>query len=179
MYPHQKEIIIHREMPKRDFLQIKDENWMELNKKLGPYALQLYLYLADNKDGFNLALSQQAAEDEAGIAKTTFHKYVNLMIDEGYLVHRCGNTYDFYETPHKQEVNEVERSSCGELIESQQEQQSLSCESPSPSDNSKPPQPNKEINNRYFTDNTEIITDGLCLREEESKSEVEEEGFNF
>mgnify|MGYP004662608823 CR=1 FL=1 len=76
---------------------------MAVNKRFGPYALQVYLYLAKNADGYTLALSQQAAENEAGIAKTTFHKYINLFIDEGYLIKRNGNTYDFYESPHQQQ----------------------------------------------------------------------------
>lgn len=66
---------------------------MNLNKKYGPYALQLYLYLAKNADKYSLALSQEAALKEAGITKTTFHKYITLLIDEGYLVWRSGNTY--------------------------------------------------------------------------------------
>lgn len=109
--PNQKTVIVHREMPVKDFLQIKNENWMEVNKKFTPYGLQVYLYLAKNKDGFNLALSQAAAEEEAGIKKTTFHKYINLFIAEGYLVKRSGNKYDFYETPHKQTVQEENENS--------------------------------------------------------------------
>lgn len=75
---------------------------MEFNKKYGPYALQVYLYLAKNADGYSFALSPKAAREAAGITKTTFEKFVNLMIEDGYLVKRAGNTYDFYETPHKQ-----------------------------------------------------------------------------
>lgn len=84
-------------------MQIKNENWMAVNKRFGPYALQLYLYLAKNAEGYTFALSPQAAENEAGITKTTFHKYINLFIAEGYLVQRGGNTYDFYESPRKQQ----------------------------------------------------------------------------
>ena len=69
-----------------------------------PYGLQVYLYLAGNRDGFTLELSQEAAEREAGIKKTSFHKYVNLMIEKGYLVQRGegSNIYDFYERPQEQ-----------------------------------------------------------------------------
>ena len=102
--PNQRKVIIHREKCERDFLQIKKENWFAANKDLEPYGLQVYLYLAGNKDGFNLELSQEAAEREAGIKKTSFHKYVNLMIEKGYLVQRGegSNLYDFYEKPQKQ-----------------------------------------------------------------------------
>ena len=99
-------ITVHRDKPNKDFLQIKNTHWMEFNKKYEPYALQLYLYLAKNADGYSFALSQKAAEEEVGIKKTSFHKYIDLLIPAGYLVRRSGNTYDFYETPHKQQKNE-------------------------------------------------------------------------
>lgn len=179
---NQKTIIIHRDMPRIDFLQIKNENWTEFNKKQGPFALQLYLYLAKNRDGFPLALSQQAAEDEAGITKTTFHKYVNLLIEEGYLVHRSGNTYDFYETPHKQEDKDLKRSPCDKSAKSQQEQQSLSPESRSSSDSSNFPQSNKEIDitdNTDITDNQQILTAIQQQKEKSDRAEEPERGFIF
>ena len=99
--PNQRKITIHREKCERDFLQIKKENWYAANKDLEPYGLQLYLYLAGNREGFEFELSQEAAERDAGIKKTTFHKYVNVLIDKGYLVPRKegSNVYDFYEIP--------------------------------------------------------------------------------
>lgn len=180
--PYQKMVVIHREMPKSNFLQIKNENWMEINKKLGPYALQLYLYLADNKDGFSLALSQKAAEDEAGITKTTFHKYVNLLIEEGYLIHRSGNTYDFYETSHKQEETNLKCLSCGKSNNPQQEQQNLSHESRSFSDSSIFPQSNKEINiidNKDITDIQQIVSAIQQQEERTDRTEEPEQGFIF
>lgn len=104
--PNQKTITIHREKPDKDFISIKNSHWMEINKKFSPYGLQVYLYLAKNKDGYDLSLSQTAAELEAGIKKTTFHKYINLFIAEGYIVKRSGNRYDFYETPHGKPTQE-------------------------------------------------------------------------
>lgn len=114
---NQKIIIINRDMPKSDFLQIKNEHWMEFNKKYGPFALQLYLYLAKNKDDYPLALSPQAALNEAGIKRTSFYDYLNLLIEKGYLVKKNGNTYDFYETPFNQGKIELEVGSppCGGL----------------------------------------------------------------
>lgn len=72
---------------------------MEVNKKLTPYGLQLYLYLASNSNDYRFALSPAAAEEYAGIRSTTFHKYLRLLEIEGYLVWRQGNVYDFYTTP--------------------------------------------------------------------------------
>lgn len=72
--PNQKVVHVHRDMPDKNkkegnFLLIKKENWYAANKDLGPYGLQLYLYIAGNRDGFDFALSQEAAERDAGITK--------------------------------------------------------------------------------------------------------------
>ena len=68
--PHQKVVHVNRQKCDKNFLQISKENWYAANKDLEPYGLQLYLYIAGNMDGFNLALSQEAAEQEAGIKKS-------------------------------------------------------------------------------------------------------------
>lgn len=156
--PNQKRIIIHREKCERDFLQIKKENWYAANKALSPYGLQVYLYLAGNKDGFDLELSQEAAERDAGIKKTSFHKYVTLMIDKGYLVQRKegSNIYDFYEVPQEKKITEVVPS--GEQTSLQGEHTTenkdytgellgLLCESDSSQDGKGSSQRNKEIYN--------------------------------
>ena len=112
--PNQKVVHVHRDMPDKNkkegnFLLIKKENWYAANKDLRPYGLQLYLYIAGNRDGFDFALSQEAAERDAGITKTTFHKYVKVLIEKGYLVPRKENSniYDFYEVPKRKEDKEA------------------------------------------------------------------------
>ena len=107
--PNQKVVHVNRQKCDKNFLQISKENWYAANKDLEPYGLQLYLYIAGNRDGFDLALSQEAAEREAGIKKTSYHKYVNLMIEKGYLVPRKenSNVYDFYEVPKRKEDKEA------------------------------------------------------------------------
>ena len=79
--PNQRKVIVHREKCERDFLQIKKENWFAANKDLEPYGLQVYLYLAGNMDGFTLELSQEAAEREAGIKKTSLYYRVVVIRD--------------------------------------------------------------------------------------------------
>lgn len=107
--PNQKVVHVNRQKCDKNFLQISKENWYAANKDLDPYGLQLYLYIAGNRDGFDFALSQEAAEREAGIKKTSYHKYVNLMIEKGYLVPRKenSNVYDFYEVPKRKEDKEA------------------------------------------------------------------------
>ena len=74
------------------------------------------LHRESGEDGFTLELSQEAAEREAGIKKTSFHKYVNLMIEKGYLVQRGdgSNLYDFYERPQEQKKKAA--APAGELV---------------------------------------------------------------
>lgn len=155
--PNQKTVIIHKEHPESNFMQISNKHWMEFNKKYGPYALQVYLYLAKNADGFNLALSQAAAESEAGIKRTTFHKYVDLMIKEGYLVWRHGNTYDFYETPRQPREKPSDDGKACAWDEKENPHDDFDS---SPYSSDLPPF-NKEIDKRYIDnkDITDIVKD--------------------
>lgn len=144
--PHQKIIHINKESVDKNFLTISKENWYNANKDLEPYGLVLYLYLAGNKDGYDLALSQEAAE-EAGIKKTSFHKYVNVLIEKGYLIQKSGNIYDFYEKPHK-EINKENAVSLSEQHSSQGEQDSSAREFEDWLNEQNSSQSNKEINNK-------------------------------
>ena len=180
--PNQKTVIIHRDKPDYDFLQIKNEHWMEFNKKYGPFALQLYLYLAKNKDGYPLALSPQAALNEAGIKRTSFYDYLNLLIKEGYLIKRNGNTYDFYETPFNQGKIELE-TECppyGGSPSPQNEQGYPPNDCRSLSSEQKIPQASKEIYNRY-TDN--LIDTGKDIQNQKvdsgNSAKNTENGFVF
>lgn len=110
---NQKTVIVHKDKVVSDFLQINNAEWMEVNKKFGPYALQLYLYIAKNADGYKFALSPAAAREEAGIKKTSYNNYLKLLETAGYIVKRSGNTYDFYTTPHitERQVDEAAENS--------------------------------------------------------------------
>ena len=103
-FPNQKTVQIHKPAVHGDFLQIQNADWMEANKDLGPFGLQLYLYFAANADGFNLELSPQAAENNAGITRTTFYKYLKLLELHGYLVWHHANGYSFYTVPQPEHL---------------------------------------------------------------------------
>ena len=97
-YPNQRIVHIHREKAKTDFLGIKNENWMYASRDLGAHALRLYLYLAANADGFNLALSPADIRQRIGMPTSTYRDQFLVLLDKGYLVpNRSG--YDFYELP--------------------------------------------------------------------------------
>lgn len=66
-------IKINREAARRDFLGIKNENWQAAARDLGAHALMLYMYLASNADGYNLALSPAAITEAIGMPRSTYH----------------------------------------------------------------------------------------------------------
>jgi len=148
--PNQKTIIINKPPVTSNFLQISNDEWMQANRKLTPFGLQLYLYLASNANGFHLSLSPEHADEAAGIKRTTFYKYMSRLEEEGYLVWRKGNTFDFYTSP-RPENERSDPDSHSEYMffedNSPQESRSLQEEQIIPHDN-------REINNTNIkTDN--------------------------
>lgn len=97
--PHQRLIKIHREALTENFLGIKNENWKAASRDLGHTALRLYLYLAANADNYNLALSPAAIENEIGMPRSTYSDQFKKLINKGYIVHKGGNQYEFFEKP--------------------------------------------------------------------------------
>lgn len=150
--PNQNFIVIHREYPKKDFLQIKNENWQNVLKqtKEDYPALALYLYLASNANNYRLELSPQAIENAIGMPRSTYYKKVKILKDNGYIIEKQGNVLEFYEVP--QEQNNLKSGL-------PQEQQNLSKEQQNPQQRQDDlpqkqnlPQQNIEIDNKY-TDN--------------------------
>lgn len=165
-YANQKSVCIHKPAVRSNFLQIANSDWMEANKALTPYGLQLYLYLASNADSFNLELSPQHAENAAGIRRTTFYEYLRKLEISGYLVWRRSNRYDFYTTPrpaeerthpdHHQEYIEFESNPPCESTDSCE----FAAETVSPQDDKACPPSNRPcstgdivIDNRYVPEN--------------------------
>ena len=100
--PNQRVIKIHREKAKTNFLGIQNENWQAAARDLGAHALMLYLYLASNANGYDLALSPAAIRQAIGMPSSTYRDQFLKLIDKGYLVQRKdSNIYDFYETSQR------------------------------------------------------------------------------
>ena len=125
-FPNQRTIKVNREVARRDFLGIKNDNWQAAARDLGAHALMLYMYLASNADGYNLALSPVAVRQAIGMARSTYHDQFHKLVDKGYLVPSTGNTFEFYEVPKaaaqtKKEVSEdglnFENDPCDDNLE--------------------------------------------------------------
>lgn len=98
-FPNQRTIKVNREVARRDFLGIKNDNWQAAARDLGAHSLMLYLYLASNADGYCLALSPVAVRQAIGMARSTYHDQFHRLVDKGYLVPASGNSFNFYEIP--------------------------------------------------------------------------------
>ena len=61
----------------------------------------LWCYLSLNQEGYELALSNVAVSEATGMSKDAYDTGVELLIEEGYLVQRSGNTYDFFQISTK------------------------------------------------------------------------------
>ena len=101
---NQRRVLVHRDMPKEkegNFLLIKKENLYAAYRDLNATALCLYLYLAGNKDGFDLAFSPKAIHSEMGLPESTCRDQFKVLVNKGYLVRKNENSniYDFYEIP--------------------------------------------------------------------------------
>lgn len=100
-YANQKVIHIEKEKYKDNFLQIGIAEWQAASKDLAPAAFKLYLYLASNADGFNLALSQAACAEAIGLKNRTYYRAVEELQDKGYITLKQGNIFNFHCKPAK------------------------------------------------------------------------------
>ena len=97
--PNQRVIHIHREPLDNNFLGINNDSWKAATRVLGAPAFVLYMYLAANKDNFNLALSPAAVQKEIGMARSTYYDQFRNLEALGFLQKGKGNVYHFYERP--------------------------------------------------------------------------------
>ena len=109
---NQRRVLVHRDMPGKDegnFLLIKKENLYAAYRDLNATALCLYLYLAGNKDGFDLAFSPKAIHSEMGLPESTCRDQYKVLESIWYLVRKNENSniYDFYEIPKGKKKEET------------------------------------------------------------------------
>lgn len=112
LYPNQSSVTIHKtatnyadeEIP---FCMFSKGCWNYASRTLTKKSsLQLYTYLLMNADGFQTGFSPQNIQNECGIARSSFFKARDELIEEGflYLNKKDGKSlfydaYEFYESP--------------------------------------------------------------------------------
>lgn len=124
----------------------------------------LYLYLAANADGYNLALSPAAIRQAIAMPRSTYQDQFVKLIDRGYIVQESGNVYNFYETPqprHADNKPSITTQKTNDVLNFEECPLDVSCD-----DRAAPnvPPTNTEINNREIaTNNTRINNNGLIV----------------
>lgn len=101
-FANQNIIVIKKTPCKDNFLQIKNNEWMQAAKICGDKgaAFKLYMYLAANEIGFNLALSKVAVENAVGIKQSNYYKCLDFLTEQGFLRQVGKSKYEFYTTPY-------------------------------------------------------------------------------
>lgn len=171
--PHQRVVTIHREHAASNFLGIKNENWMAASRDLGAHALRLYLYLAANRDNFQLALSPAAIRQEIGMARSTYQDQFHVLIDKGYIVETSGNHYAFYEKPQPRTAIQAKNTTADAGFDFRETSDATRSK---PVDVKNEPQENIEINNKCIPiDNIGINNGPIVTKKKESLSVTEDE----
>lgn len=98
-YPNQKVVHINKPNYTGDFLSIGNNEWIKASNDLKPNTFRLYLYLAGNANGFDLALSRQDVMNTLSVSKNTYIGAVEELMEKKYIIEKKGNVYDFYTTP--------------------------------------------------------------------------------
>ena len=124
----------------------------------------LYMYLAANADGYNLALSPAAIRQAIAMPRSTYQDQFVKLIDRGYIVQESGNVYNFYETPqpsHTSNQASITTQKTVDVLNFEECPLDVSCD-----DRAVPnvPTEDREINNRENpTNNTRINNNGLIV----------------
>ena len=127
----------------------------------------LYLYLAANADGFNLALSPAAVRQATGMPRSTYQDQFVKLVDKGYLVQANGNGYNFFEKPqpsHASNQVSIQAQTPNDVLNFEECTPDVFCD-----DRAIPNVPTKdiEINNREIqTNNLRTNNSGLVITDD-------------
>lgn len=84
--PNQKTLTIIKREPTPPFLQINEDDWQTAYKKLSPSAFGIYLYLAQNANGYKFEFSPTAIANTGLMSKGTATKARQELESIGYIV---------------------------------------------------------------------------------------------
>lgn len=87
--PNQKIITIVKTNMIPPFLQVNENDWQEAFRRLSPSGFGLYLYLAQNSNGYHLEYSPTAISNSGLMSKGTATKARQELEREGYIENGC------------------------------------------------------------------------------------------
>lgn len=95
-YPNQKLYIINKKIEEGDlFIMLKWEDYCQAARELSPSALNLYMYLAKNKDGYEFFFSSKDYCSTFNVVDKTFRNAKNELTNKGYLRESSNNKVHF------------------------------------------------------------------------------------
>lgn len=106
-YPNQKIITINKAKTDKQntYATINKECLIKAVTELKHNELKIYLYLASNQNGYQLALSSADVAEKTNASKRKIQEAINSLIEKGYLVETGANSYDFIEdTVYKKDI---------------------------------------------------------------------------
>ena len=122
-YPNQRSIRINKTKVEKSsglaFACIYKENILEAMGNLKNSTFKVWLYLASNKNNYNLEYSPAYLSKVINISIQTAKNAFNELLNKGYLIKDETNKYryDFYEKPIKrEEVREILNPYTGEYM---------------------------------------------------------------
>lgn len=112
--PNQKKIYIKRDSDtaKKNYLKVSNESLHEAMYNLKPSAFMLWIYFADNANGYAMDLYPVDFINITGLSRSTYIKCFKELEDKGYLIqsNKQNNVYLFQEisdTAEKQDLIET------------------------------------------------------------------------
>ena len=97
IHKNQKLVVVKKSSYDGNFIQIGKEEWQYAARDLKATTMLLYMYLAGNRNDFQLALSHADIEKAIGMSKNTYHRAVAELIEKNYLVKSDGKIKLDYE----------------------------------------------------------------------------------
>lgn len=106
-YPNQKLYIVNKKIEEGDvFIMLKWEEYCAAARELSPSALNLYMYLAKNKDGYEFFFSSKDYCQTFNVVDKTYRNARNELINKGYLKEEEKNKVQFSSSAAFKETKE-------------------------------------------------------------------------
>ena len=90
-------IIIEKYSLKPPFFSIRKDSLLIAIRNLNEGALKLYLYLASNKEGYQLELINSRIVEDLKITPRDIRQAFDVLKEKGFLIPRNENCFAFYE----------------------------------------------------------------------------------
>lgn len=109
--PNQKKIYIKRDSDtaRKDYLKVSNDNLHEAMFNLKPSSFLLWIYFADNANGYAMDLYPVDFTTITGLSRTTYVKCFKELEEKGYLIKstKKDNVYLFQEVSDKAEKPDI------------------------------------------------------------------------